>query len=344
MFDRLKQWINSQQGTPLPASAPSAPAPVATRSLHGGAVRAAGPGSLKEVAATFANTLLRPPSGPSDTLIAGELEHAVYNEILKLLKEGVDPDTLPKCPTTITQLLRVLGSDESGYDEVVALINQEPVLASEIIKLANSPLFRPKGGEVTCIESAARLLGMAKLSAMASTIMMKRIIEIKPIYFKYFGKYLWTHSQQCALACGYLAERAGVDYFNAYLIGLLHDIGKLVIFQELLKALRQAHPDLHPNEKIIATIVDRAAAQLSCVSLKHWELPLTIQTAVCEQARVKEPESLSAMGYILYSANALSEIWLLLREGFIDREQTEQLLKQFDLPYEVLLELFDKGE
>ena len=288
MFERLKQWLRTRDTLPAePAQTESPPvykSPIAPLN------------TLEDVAKVFANSLLRPPRGQNDRTVASNLEREVYNKILKLLKEGVTPESLPKCPTTITQLLQVLQREDSTYKDVTALINKEPVLASKVITLANNPLFRPKSGEVTSIENAAQILGMAKLSALATTIMMRQLIEIKPIYFRMFGKYLWEHSQQCALACGYLAERSGHDYFNAYLIGLVHDIGKLVIFQELMAEMRKAHPDVHPNEKLIASIVDNTAAKLSCVSLKHWNLPLPIQTAVCEQAKNQSPEEFSPMG------------------------------------------------
>lgn len=336
MFERLREWLRGRE-TSVTETTPIAPQDEVVLSYK----PAVNPvNTLEDVAKVFANSLLRPPRGQNDRAVASNLERDVYNNILKLLKDGVTPDSLPKCPTTITQLLQVLQQEDSSYKDVTALINKEPVLASKVITLANNPLFRPKSGEVTSIENAAQLLGMAKLSALATTIMMRQLIEIKPIYFKMFGKYLWEHSQQCALACGYLAERSGHDYFNAYLIGLVHDIGKLVIFQELLNALRQSHPDVHPNEKLIASIVDHTAAQLSCVSLKHWNLPMTIQTAVCEQAKKQDPEEFSPMGYILYSANILSEIWLLLQQHMITREQAEQLLQRYDLPLSALEEIF----
>jgi len=337
MFERLRKWLQNLDNRPTEKTiSPS----VQSGFTPPTAVASAPITTLEDVARVFADSLLRPPSGPGDRTVPGELERGIYDKVLKMLKDGVVPDSLPKCPATITQLLQVLQQDDSSYQDVAALINKEPVLASNTIKLANSPLFRPKSGEITSIEGAAQRLGMAKLSALATTIMMRQIIEIRPIYFKMFGKYLWEHSQHCALACGYLAERSGHDYFHAYLIGLLHDIGKLVIFQELVTALRSVHPDVYPNEKVMASIVDRTAARLSCSSLKHWNLPSTIQIAVCEQAKVDEPESLSPMGYILYSANVLSEIWLLQKQGFISAEEARQLLEQHGLPQQTLEEIF----
>lgn len=288
----------------------------------------------------FANGLLRPVGEDATATVPGPLERTVYAEVLKVLKTGVTPDSLPGCPRIITQLLELLDSENSTYHNIVALVEQEPLVATEVIKVTNTPLFRPKTGEVTNLDVASQLLSMQQLGAIVSTVLMKRIFNIKPIYFKMFGKYLWDHSQQCAVACRYLAKRAGEDEFTAYLIGLLHDIGKLVIFQELLNALRETHPGVHPDPEILAGIIDETAAQLSCVSLKHWQMPVAVQAAICEQARVTDPEQLSGLGYILYAANTLSEIWLLRQHGLIDGITSNELLAEQGLDASLLDDIF----
>ena len=48
------------------------------------------------------------------------------------------------------------------------------------------------------------------------------------------------------------------------------------------------------------------------------------------------------MGYILFSANILSEIWLLLQQSQITREQAEQLLQRHELPFTALEEIFER--
>ena len=340
MFERLRQWIDRHDARSANPSAPSA-APVTPPARPGTtSARNEAPRSLADVSVVFANGLLRPPREAAAPTVPGPLERTIYAEVLKVLKTGVTPDSLPGCPGVITRLLEVLHSENSTYHDVVALVEQEPLVATEVIKVANTPLFRPKSGEVTSLEVAAQLLGMRQLAAVVSTVLMKRIFNIKPIYFKMFGKYLWEHSQQCAVASRYLAKRAGEDEFTAYLVGLLHDIGKLVIFQELLNALRDTHPGVHPNAEMLAEIIHETAAQLSCVSLKHWQMPVAIQSAICEQARVTDPEKLSSLGYILYAANILSEIWLLRQQDLLDDGGARRLLGEHGLDAALLDDIF----
>ncbi len=223
----------------------------------------------------------------------------------------------------------------------MAIYCREPVLASEVVKAANSAYYRSGDGEVTSVEQAVSRLGVDRLSTITLAILMRPAFEIKPIYFRFFSKYLWQHSQDCAVACAELARQAGEDYFTAYLIGLVHDIGKLVIFQALMRAMKSAHPDVHPNPTLIGTIVDRTSLQLSCVSLKHWELPGVVQRAVCEQVNTgREPTGLSRLGELLFSANLLSEFHLLLSDGRLDDEQADRLLQPYGISAAMVHSLF----
>ena len=347
MFERLKAWIDEQERTRVPSTGNTGSPAVIARTPANSApsqipIGAPTSGSLAEVGRVFVNRLLRPPRSQVADKVPGSLERQVYQQVLSVIRTGVPPESLPKCPATITELLRVLGDENATYQDVARLINEEPLIASEVVKVANSPLFRPKAGEVTSVEHAAQLLGMRELASIASTVMMKKVFDIKPIYFKLFSKYLWDHSLHCAWACRYLAKKAGEDPFTAHLIGLVHDIGKLVIFQELIGALRNTHPGLHPDEEVVASIVDDTAAQLSCVSLKHWNLPVKIQVAVCEQTGKSHPEDYSTLGYILYSANILSEIWMLRQDGAITGQQAAELLSGHGIEPGVLDAVFQR--
>jgi len=340
MFEHLRAWMASYAPAtagksavkPQAAAAP-APRPAATAGTGGGI------SSLEDLAGAFYGSLLRPKD--KEPSLSGEVESAIYRDVLTVIRSGVRPEDLPKLPAAVMQLLQKLRDENTSVKDITALINQDPVLASGVLKTANSPYYRTGEAEIASIEQAVQRLGMERLSAITLECLMKPAFDIKPIYFRYFSKYLWQHSQDCAFACAELARKAGEDYFTAYLVGLVHDIGKLVIFQALMRAIKQAHPDAQPNPQLISTIVDRTSLQLSCVSLKHWELPLVVQQAVCAQVNVgEEREQLPIQAYILYCANMLSEIRLLLSEGRLDEAGADNLLAPHGLSVAMVQGLF----
>lgn len=286
--------------------------------------------NLRDVGRAFQSSLLRGKQHNSDEA-PDQLEATVYKDVLLNIKQGVKPEELPRQPTIMTELLRRIDDEHSTYHDIVDLINKEPALATQVLKEANSPVYHVSEDPITSIEQAVGMLGLQRLNTITITILMQDTFNISPIYFKHFSKYLWEHSLDCANISSRLAERAGTDPFAAYLIGLIHDIGKLVIFQKLMKALKSSHPDIQPNPSQIAKIIDRTSAQLSCVSLKHWELPVAVQIAICQQAKVTDPEQFPEQAYILYCANLLSEIQLLINDKKLTQDEAVELLQQHGL-------------
>ncbi|MEW6645598.1 MAG: HDOD domain-containing protein [Pseudomonadota bacterium] len=344
MFERLKDWMSTygsaRDGAAATRSRPAAPAqPVKTPPASQPARKSAAVASLADVAAAFHGTLLRPQE--KEATLSSDLEAAIYKDVLAVIRSGVHPEDLPKLPAAVAQLLQKLRDENTTARDIVTLINQEPVLASSVLKVANSPYYRTGEDEISSIEQAVQRLGFDRLSTITLSILMRPVFDVKPIYFRQFSKYLWEHSQDCAIACAELARKAGEDYFTAYLVGLVHDIGKLVIFQALMKAMKEAHPDVHPDPRLVGTIVDRTSLQLSCVSLKHWELPKVVQLAVCDQVKAgADPDRLGKLSYLLYTANLLSEFHLLLTENRLSDDEADEILGQYGLSAAMVHGLF----
>lgn len=343
MLERLRNWLNGsstvQQHTSENITVPENMTIPVDISVPTPGSSGDGIATLRDVAAAFHGTLLRPQDRESS--LSSELELAVYKDVLKVLREGVHPEDLPKLPAAVSQLLFRLRDEKSNTGEITRLINQDPVLASSVLKVANSPYYITGDEEISNIEQAVSRLGMDRLSAITLSILMRPVFDVRPIYFKHFSKYLWQHSQDCAHACAELARQSGDDYFTAYLVGLVHDIGKLVIFQALMKAMKLAHPDVHPDPKLIGVIVDRTALQLSCVSLKHWDLPKSVQIAVCDQNRAGcEPEMMKDLSSLLYIGNLMSEMQILLTEGRVEEDVAEALLRPHGVSLETMRKIF----
>ncbi len=75
------------------------------------------------------------------------------------------------------------------------------------------------------------------IANIAATVLMKALMPDKPIYFKTFGKQIWTHSLQCAHLSQSLALHYKQNEFDAHFAGLIHDVGKIIIFESLCNAL-----------------------------------------------------------------------------------------------------------
>ncbi len=149
--------------------------------------------------------------------------------------------TLPTLPETYNRLQRTLQRPESSLADVARIIEQDPAMSVKILQLVNSAFF----GLYTHVESpfrAVNLLGMDTVKALVLGVGI--FSEIAAKQSKLFDiNLLWTHSMTTATFAGAIAAHETGDKEledNAFIGGLLHDIGKLLFFSHLLERYEQA--------------------------------------------------------------------------------------------------------
>lgn len=139
----------------------------------------------------------------------------------------------PPLPAIVSQILKVTSDPESSIDDLKVLVEAEVALSASVIRLANSPFFG-LSRQVSSIPHALTVLGLEEV---------KNLVLAKAMFntFKVFGpkgdrvNALWKHSFHCGLASAVLAKRWGYSSSDFFVAGLVHDIGKMVIYLALNK-------------------------------------------------------------------------------------------------------------
>jgi HD-like signal output (HDOD) protein len=185
---------------------------------------------------------------------------------------------LPAFSPIAIRLLSVLSNDNVSFKEVARLIALDPVLAGEVLRLANSGLYG-RWVEVRSILSAIALLGCGRLSQIALTAALWRGL---PRRTAPFIRDWWRHSIAAALIARQNSEDLSKDF--AYTAALLHGVGQLALFQDSPRdypqLVERAYADgvnLHERERD-AVGVDHSL--LAGHILESWGLPETL----CEAA------------------------------------------------------------
>jgi HD-like signal output (HDOD) protein len=145
-------------------------------------------------------------------------------------------DDLPPFPLVATRLLEVLSQENAHITGVGRIIAAEPVFASRVLQMANSPLFALQT-QVKTISHAIVLLGLDRVKAITVTRALGDfvgpVLKIKSL------RACWENSLACALLSEKLARACKMDTDFAYVSGLLRDIGRL--------ALLVKYPDSYSN-------------------------------------------------------------------------------------------------
>ena len=143
--------------------------------------------------------------------------------------QGIDVDKLPTLPAIAIEAIRLMEGERSNFDSVAELLKNDQVLAARVLHYANAAAIGARH-RIVSIAQAVSLLGF-------NTI---RSIILSASIFDSFSKKLsnneklvhfWLHSIGVAATARILAEKLGFpDPEEAYVAGLLHDIGKLILF------------------------------------------------------------------------------------------------------------------
>ncbi len=169
----------------------------------------------------------------------------------------------------------MLSDEIASFKEVAHLIALDPILAGEVLRLANSGLYGRRF-EVRSVLQAIALLGIGRINQLAVTAALWRGL---PRRTSLFVREWWRHSIAAALITQRFHQGGSSSITGdfAYTAGLLHGVGQLALFQD--------SPDAYPQlveractESVELLVFERAAfgvdhASLAGFILESWGLP-----------------------------------------------------------------------
>jgi putative nucleotidyltransferase with HDIG domain len=180
----------------------------------------------------------------------------------------------------------ILATDAWSLEEIVSSLRFDPVLTGRVLRIANSPAFSPKV-PVTDVRRAAMQLGAMQIVSIAVGVAARGRMQGSMSAFGASDGALWKHSIAAAIGAERGNSHAGlaVASSDAFVAGLLHDIGKVALARHLTREgwdLVVAHSasrgvGIDIAETAVLTVNH---AQLGAIIAERWELPKSIQKAI----------------------------------------------------------------
>jgi len=254
----------------------------------------------------------------------------------QLRNESQRAAAVPRVPTVMPLLLRQLRDPLVSSREYAALILQDPVIATALLKMARSIYFNPYRKALDNFEAVVAALGVVKLRLILSAVVLQPMLRGGG---DGLPQQVWSHSLACASCCQHLAEREGVDGYTAYLTGLVHDIGVVTLYNQTQLLSREYLGGAAPSPLLLRQLVSDWSRQLAAWIATDWQLPGEVIEALAGQ---QEQGRGGALVGILWRANQACEAYALYRAQTLSRTELEQLIVELGigLPF---LELLDEG-
>ena len=275
--------------------------------------------------------------------------------------------SLPPFSPILNQLLADLGKDNASYAKLSDLIEKDTVIAGNVLRMVNSGLYGRRG-VINSVRNAVAILGLNKLRNIVLGLSVSRMWSQLKIAGGFSAKRLNLHSVATAILADQLAGALPVHYpEGAFLAGLFHDLGKMLIavgmaeeFGHIQYRYRVSEASYRDCEHEILGLTHE---ELSAAALLNWNLPEPIQTAVLLHHRplsdvpvVSATANLRPLSHLIAAANHYVNgtgitVQDQLREGDLESkvtldsfglttEQKEAVLRDFDAEFKAIAGFF----
>jgi HD-like signal output (HDOD) protein len=133
-------------------------------------------------------------------------------------------------PEVAIKVKKLIDDDATSMDDIAALINYDPAIMSQVLKISNSALYKFPN-TITTVTKAIKVIGTRSIYDLVLAYGVSNAFKRLTPDIVDLDKF-WEQGVSCALLCKYLAEEVGlIEPEKLFVCGLLHNIGELVLVQ-----------------------------------------------------------------------------------------------------------------
>lgn len=299
----MKNWINRLRGGAdnPPTAVPGAVAP---------------DDQAADLAAEIEATYYRWLTAARGYAAPPETETRILDEVRILsLQPGDAAGLVPRVPEAIPRLLASLNDEDASVPELARQVAQDVVLVAEVIREANSAYYRPIS-PVKNVEAAIMMLGQNGLRMLLARIAFRPLINMQADGFaREAAPQVWSQSVSCALAASLMAPGLSTGVFEAYLAGLMQNVGLVVAFR---LADRICHDGRIPGSSAFGARLLAGSRQLSSAIATHWKFPPEVAGAIAHTGDANAGQLAEALAL----GDRIAKLRLLIDAGVLGEDDT----------------------
>jgi HD-like signal output (HDOD) protein len=185
------------------------------------------------------------------------------------------PIELPIFHPVALKLQRMLSNYDFTVDEVSQVANEDMSLASQMLKIANSPMYMGRS-KVATIKEAVIRLGAQQVINLVIAASQASVHSSSNQALDHYMKELWLHSHSSALGSRWLAHSCGMRGVadETYLAALLHDVGKLYLLKSIEKLVGAGVINSLFDDELILEIFEAMHVEQGYRLMQHWNFPV----------------------------------------------------------------------
>src|ERR1700735_2214304 len=244
-----------------------------------------------------------------------------------LTESLASPQHIAPMPRVCAQLAQLTAQQATDAAQLARLIQSDPALAGEIMRVANSPALRPRSAVVS-LQQAVSWLGVAEVRNIAMAVMLRGEVFVAPGH-EPESEELWREAWLAALWAKEIARERRKHVESAFLAALMHRTGAALALKILSRFELEGRVGL--DARTFDGLVVEFEPAFGRVLMNGWLLPKDVQDAATHWRNYRESENSDLAGTV-HAAHLLATHTLhpqLLDEDLVIESPVFELLGVF---------------
>jgi len=204
------------------------------------------------------------------------------------------PQTIAPLPRVCAQLAQLTAQQATDATQLARLIQSDPVLAGEIMRVANSPALRPRSAIVS-LQQAVSWLGVAEVRNIAMAVMLRGEVFVAPGH-EPESEELWREAWMAALWAKEIARERRKHVESAFLGALMHRTGAALALKILSRFELEQRVGL--DARTFGDLVVEFEPAFGRLLMNNWLLPKDVQDAASDWRNYRESKHSDLAGTV----------------------------------------------
>ena len=224
--------------------------------------------------------------------------------LVELLASGPD-ELIRQLPASAREALALCDDPQVPRSRLVSQLARDPSLMESILRTANSTAFSGGRESVLGMEAALDRIGIGNARGVITASCASNLLSLPGGHYNAMVAQVWSHMIRTGPIAQCLAPALSVNPDEAMTLSLLHDVGKLIVFDRIsvLRATRRRSIDLPPE--FLEALLSAAHEPLGALAAQRWQLGPRAVAAIGNHHRQVPALHHEPLSEALYLANAV---------------------------------------
>jgi len=213
---------------------------------------------------------------------------------------------LPLLPGVAMEITSAAAQDDVDTRTIADMLKRDAALSAHVLRIVNSPVYSPRA-QIVSLQQAVARVGAVKIREIALIIACRTGVFKAKGYETEIDE-VFRHSIGTALFAQEIARHTRNNVEDAFLCGLLHDVGRAVLLQALVTSLQAAK--VTADREAVLSLVSELHEAAGSALARAWTLPETVINALAKHHALR-PEQESVPVRIVSLADRFAQLALL---------------------------------